>query len=471
MSAFEKFKSGLQPLLPNRSLAIKMVLAFLTVSLTGIALIGLLASNVTAHEFVRFVVTQRQDTLAPALSSYYVNHNGWNGVETVIQSNGNGTDPSVDPVRPLVLVDNHGNVVFSTDSQFQNVKPSSQQIAFGAPIWANGQLVGLLIPTFPPRNAPPRPPGNDYIARINRNLLYGALGAVALSLLLGLFLSSNLTRPVKELIKATRDIAQGDLEREVPVRSRDELGELTKSFNQMRVQLKQSRDLRTKMTADIAHELRTPLSIILGHTEALSEGKLEPSPETFDIVYDEAKRLSLLVEDLRTLTLSEAGELTLTLQAVSPSDLIDRVVGAFLPKARTLDDSLETDAPSDLPDVTADFHRIIQVLTNLLDNALRYTPSGGRLKLSARTVSDGVEFRVRDSGPGISESDLPHIFDRFYRGDKSRNRQDGGSGLGLAISKSIIEAHGGRIWAESTAGEGAVIVFVLPLYKDADQAQ
>ena len=165
-----------------------------------------------------------------------------------------------------------------------------------------------------------------------RDLLTGALGAAALSLLLGLLLSSTLTRPLKELINATRDVAQGNLEREVPVRSKDELGELTKSFNQMSSQLKQSRDLRRNMTADIAHELRTPLSIILGHTEALSEGKLAPSPETFDIIYDEAKRLSLLVEDLRTLSLSEAGELTLTLQPVSPSDLIDRVVGAYLPK-------------------------------------------------------------------------------------------------------------------------------------------
>ena len=468
MSALEKFKSGFQSLFPSRSLAIKLVLAFLTVSLTGIALIGLLASNVTAHEFVRFVVTQRQDTLAPELSAYYVGHNGWNGVETIIQKN--SMDPTTDPVRPLVLVDNHGNVVFSTDSQFQNAKPSSQQIAFGAPIWANGQLVGLLIPTFPARNAPPRPPGNDYIDRINRNLLFGALGAVALSLLLGFLISSNLTRPVKELINATRDVSQGNLEREVPVRSRDEIGELTKSFNQMRVQLKQSRDLRRMMTADIAHELRTPLSIILGHTEALSEGKLDPSPETFDIVYDEAKRLSLLVEDLRTLTLSEAGELILTLGPVSPSDLIDRAAGAYLPKARSLDLSLETEAPEDLPDVKADFHRIIQVLTNLLDNAMRYTPSGGQLTLSARSISEGVEFRVRDSGPGISEVDLPHIFDRFYRGDKSRNRQDGGSGLGLAISKSIIEAHGGRIWAESAAGEGTLIAFVLPLFKGAAQA-
>jgi signal transduction histidine kinase len=460
MSIITKIKSAFQNITPNRSLAIKLVLAFLLVSLAGIALIGLLASTVSVREFGRFVNTQRQDTLAANLSTYYVNHNGWSGVETILINNSSTT---TDPIRPLVLVDNDGNVVFSTDAQFQNQKPSAQQISFGVPIWANGQLVGLLIPTFQPRNVPPRPPANDYIARINQNLLYGVLGAIALSLLLGLFLSSTLTRPVKELIVATRDIAQGNLEREVPVRSKDELGELTKSFNQMRVQLKQSRDLRRKMTADIAHELRTPLSIILGHAEALSDGKLDTSPETFDIIYDEAKHLSLLVEDLRTLSLSEAGELTLTLQPISPVDLIDRVVSAYQPKAHIANISLETDTDANLPDVNVDTHRIIQVFGNLLDNALRYTPTGGRVNLSARSISDGIEFRVTDSGAGISEADLPRVFDRFYRGDKSRHRQDGGSGLGLAISKSIIEAHGGQIHAESAAGEGTSIIFVLPV--------
>ena len=459
MATLSKIKSGFQGLLPNRSLAIKLVLAFFGVSLAGIALISVLASNVSAHEFGRFVNTQRQDTLAANLSSYYVNHNGWSGVATVIQANSTAT---TDPVRPLVLVDNRGNVVFSTDTQFQNQKPSADQVALGVPIWANGQLVGLLIPTFPPHGAIPRPPANDYIARINQNLLVGVLGAAALSLLLGWLLSSSLIRPVKELIHATRDVAQGNLEREVPVRSKDELGELTQSFNQMNVQLKQSRDLRRKMTADIAHELRTPLSIILGHTEALSEGKLAPSPETFDIVYDEAKRLALLVEDLRTLSLSEAGELTLNLEAASPADLMERVVNAYLPKAHALNISLESSADANLPNVNIDPHRIIQVFGNLLDNALRYTPSGGRVRLSAKSVTAGIEIRIQDSGPGISEVDLPYIFDRFYRGDKSRSRQDGGSGLGLAISKSIIEAHGGQIRAESTAGEGTTILFVLP---------
>lgn len=452
-------KTILQKIYPIRSLALKLVLAFLAVSLAGIGLIAFLAGRVTNREFARYVVSQRQDTLSSQLATYYQTHNTWSGVESVFQANNPG--PAVDPVvRPLVLVDNDGNVVFSTNSQFQNEKPSPDQVAIGVPIWSNDQLVGLLIPAFSPMG-PRRPPTTDYLDRINRDLMIGTIAAASLSLLLGLLLSWTLIRPVKELTIATRDVAQGNLERELPVRSKDELGELTKSFNQMSAKLKQARDLRRKMTADIAHELRTPLSIILGHTEALSEGKLSATSETFDIVYDEAKQLSLLVEDLRTLSLSDAGELTLSLQPVNPRTLLDRVVTAYAHRIHDLNISMEANADPKIPSINADPNRMNQVFENLLSNALRYTHSGGQIKLTARSLGEEVEFRVEDNGQGISENDLPYIFDRFYRGDKSRNRQNGGSGLGLAIAKSIVEMHGGRIRAESKVGHGTVIIFVL----------
>ncbi len=458
------FKSTLQKIYPIRSLALKLVLAFLAVSLAGIGLIAFLAGRVTNREFARYVVSQRQDTLSSQLATYYQTHNTWNGVETVFQSNNPGS--TMDPVvRPLVLVDNDGNVVFSTNSQFQNEKPSPDQVAIGVPIWSNGQLVGLLIPAFSPMG-PRRPPTTDYLNRINHDLMIGTIAAASLSLLLGLLLSWSLIRPVKELTVATRDVAQGNLERELLVRSKDELGELTKSFNRMSAKLKQARDLRRKMTADIAHELRTPLSIILGHTEALSEGKLAPTPETFDIVYDEARQLSLLVEDLRTLSLSDAGELALDLQPVSPRTLLERVVTTYSHRIRDLNISLSVDADTVLPEINVDPNRMNQVFENLIDNALRYTHSGGQIKLAAHFTGEAVEFRAQDNGQGISDHDLPYIFDRFYRGDPSRNRQNGGSGLGLAITKSIIELHGGQIWAESKVGGGTTIIFTLPIIKE-----
>ncbi len=455
----------LQKISPGHSLASKLVIAFLAVSLAGIGLIAILAGRVTNREFVRYVVSQRQDTLSSKLTAYYQAHNNWSGVETVFEytNPGNQTDPIA---RPLVLVDSQGNVVYSTNNQFQDQKPSPDQMAIGVPIWSNGQLVGLLIPQFPPGGSPRRPIATDYLDRINRDLLIGTVAAASLSLLLGLLLSWTLIRPVKELTTATSDVAQGNLERELPVRSKDELGELTQSFNQMSSKLKQSRDLRRKMTADIAHELRTPLSIILGHAEALSEGKLAATPETIDIVYDEARQLSLLVEDLRTLSLSDAGELTLNKQPVNPRSLLDRAVNVYSHRIRELHVSLEMDADPELPDIQVDPNRINQVIENLLDNALRYTPSGGQIKLAVHARHGEVEFRIQDNGQGIAEHDMPFIFDRFYRGDPSRNRMNGGSGLGLAIVKSIVELHHGRIWVESRIGRGTAILFALPISND-----
>src|SRR5690606_37734532 len=221
--------------------------------------------------------------------------------------------------------------------------------------------------------------------------------------------------------------------------------------------------LRRQMTADIAHDLRTPLSLILGHAEALSDGVLPPTPETFDVIHDEARRLNRLVEDLRLLSLAEAGELTLAQRLVPPQSLLERAVVAHAPAAQQKRIALGFDAPSNLPDVLVDPDRMAQVLDNLVGNALRYTPENGRIQLKARQVGTAVQLQVEDSGPGMDAAELAHVFDRFYRGDKSRQRHEGGSGLGLAIARSIVGGHNGRIWAESAPGQGATFIIELPL--------
>jgi signal transduction histidine kinase len=297
-------------------------------------------------------------------------------------------------------------------------------------------------------------------------LIFASLGAVLASVLLGVLLARSLTRTLRELTAATKKVAKGDLEQQVPIRSNDELGELAASFNQMSADLTQSRDLRRQMTADIAHELRTPLTVVLGHTEALSEGQLPPDPQTFDIIYDETKRLNRLVEDLRTLSLSDAGELHLNRQRISPTDLLERAAAARKSEANSKEIMLEIEPPSELPDVNVDPDRVTQVLVNLLDNALRYTPAGGMITLSATQIQEGVAIAVKDSGPGIPAEDLNHLFERFYRGDKSRQREQGGSGLGLAIAKSLVESQGGRIRVESQLGEGATFIIELPEYSE-----
>ncbi|MCI0649245.1 MAG: ATP-binding protein, partial [Chloroflexi bacterium] len=246
-----------------------------------------------------------------------------------------------------------------------------------------------------------------------------------------------------------------------PVRSDDELGELATSFNQMSADLAQARDLRRQMTADIAHDLRTPLSIILGHAEALRDGVLPATAESFEVIHDEARRLNRLVDDLRTLSLSEAGELPLTRRPTPPAELLERAVAAHAPQARQKEIALQVEAAAGLPAVDVDPDRMAQVLDNLVGNALRYTPAGGRISLGARPDPAGVVLMVEDSGPGVPAGELPFIFERFYRGDKSRQRAAGGSGLGLAIARAIVEAHGGRIAAESAPGEGLAVAIEL----------
>jgi signal transduction histidine kinase len=262
------------------------------------------------------------------------------------------------------------------------------------------------------------------------------------------------------LTEATRAVAGGDLGHQVPVRTSDEIGDLAKSFNQMSADLAHSNQLRRQMTADIAHDLRTPLSVILGYSEALADGKLPGTPETYEAMHLQAQHLNRLIDDLRTLSLADAGQLSLLRRPVEPRDLLEHTALAHLPAAESRRIALTVDA-DDGPPVIVDPDRLLQVLGNLVSNALRHTPDGGHVTLSAIHEDGHVMLRIRDSGPGIPADDLPHIFDRFYRGDQAR-QANGASGLGLAIARSLVEAHGGRLTAENTTG-GALFTIQLPL--------
>jgi signal transduction histidine kinase len=305
-------------------------------------------------------------------------------------------------------------------------------------------------------------PWERFMNRFYLALGLGTLGGTVIAVLLGIVVARSLTSPLRELTAATRAMSAGDLDQHIPVRSQDELGELARSFNQLSDDLLTARELRRQMTADIAHELRTPLSLILGHAEGLVDGVLPPSEETHEIIHDEARRLNRLIDDLRTLALSDAGELTLEREAMPPRALLERAAAAHGADAESQDVALTVDVEDDLPLAQADPDRIAQVLHNLLSNALRYTPAEGSIVLSAGMSDEGISFAVRDTGPGIPEEELERIFDRFYRGDKARQRHEGGAGLGLAIAKSLVERHGGRMWAESEVGRGTTFHFTLP---------
>jgi signal transduction histidine kinase len=330
------------------------------------------------------------------------------------------------------------------------------------PVEVDGDVVGYIqFAERPGGMAEVREsPEARFLAGVDRAIVLSAAAAAFLALILGAILASTISRPVQELTAATQALAGGDLGHQVPVRTSDEIGELAKSFNQMSADLAHSNQLRRQMTADIAHDLRTPLSVIAGYAEALADGKLPGTPETFEAIHHQAQHLNRLIEDLRTLSLADAGQLSLMRQPVEPRGLLEHTALAYLPVAESRGVELTVEG-EDVPPVMVDPDRLLQVLGNLVSNALRHTLNGGRVALSAARGNGGVLLRVQDTGPGIPAADLPHIFDRFYRGDKARS-DDGASGLGLAIARSLVEAHGGRITAEHATAGGAVFSILLP---------
>ena len=456
-----------------RSLAVKLILAFLAVGLIGAALVAAFAGQTTASEFGQFMSVQTREDLADQFASYYREAGGWAGLEDSLPSGGmmggrgmmgSGGMHGTGPGGPFALADASGRVIVSGAGHPLGEQLPGAELSQGTPVQVDGQTVGLLIEGRGAFGMMTSPAGAEFLDRVNRGLILAALGATAAAVLIGIVIANRLTRPVREMTSATHAVAEGHLGQQVPVRSNDELGELAASFNQMSADLARARDQRRQMTADIAHDLRTPLSVILGHAEALRDGVIAPSHAELDLIHDEATRLNRLVDDLRTLSLAEAGELTMTRRKVNPRTLLDRAAAAQAPRAQQQKVSLHTDIAPNVPEVEVDPDRMTQVLGNLLDNALRYTPAGGSITLSAvvNPAARGVRLSVRDTGPGIAPDDLPHVFDRFYRADKSRQRDRGGSGLGLAIAKSIVESHGGRIGVESTPGESTTFIAELP---------
>ena len=398
------------------------------------------------------------------LEEYYRTHGSWDGIDNAELFRRIPVSESAPPPRPfnpLTVADQNGKVIRAGSGLKLGDMVPPEELQHGTPIQVDGQTVGYLIFSPPPfeENSPER----DFLNRTAQFLIYSALGTMAIALILGVLLSRNLTSPIRELTRATHAVSEGNLSQQVTVRSQDELGELARAFNKMSAELERSVNARRQMTADIAHELRTPLSLILGHAEAVHDGVLPPTPENFEIIREEATRLEHLVDDLRILSLADAGELSLNPQPVSPSKILQEVATLYHYEVQKKNVALDLDIASPLSDLMVDPGRITQVLTNILDNALRHTPEGGHITLSAKQLDKAVEFSVQDSGPGIPAKDADRIFERFYRTDSSRHREDGGSGLGLAIAKSIVQAHNGRIKAESEAGKGLTIILTLPV--------
>ena len=273
----------------------------------------------------------------------------------------------------------------------------------------------------------------------------------------------GIAKPLAALMSAANAVAEGDFSVRVPVQGRGEFNQLTSAFNRMVEELALADQRRRNLTADVAHELRTPLQIIQGNLEGVLDGVYTPTPEHIAATLDETRQLARLVEDLRVLSQAEAGQLPMTWEPVDIAELCADAVTSFEAQAEAADVAL-TAVVADTPlIVTGDYGRLDQILGNLLVNAIRHTPAGGSVTVRTAVTADGVQLQVSDTGEGIAPEDIPYIFDRFWRGDRARTHQAGsGSGLGLAIVRQLVQTHGGQITVTSEVGRGATFTVALP---------
>lgn len=302
-----------------------------------------------------------------------------------------------------------------------------------------------------------------FLDGVNRNLLIGAIAAAFVSTAFAAFSARRLTGPLETLTGAARRLGSGDLKQRVDLKSRDEIGELAQAFNGMAQSLERAELLRRSMTSDVAHELRTPLQALSGYLDAAADGIVETDEALVQTLREETAVLVRLVEDLEQVALSDSGQLQLHRRMIAPAAVIARSADVARPRAAEHGITLVVEIPDALPEIEADPDRLAQVLRNLLENAIRHTPTGGTIALRTTLRQDALAIAVSDTGSGIAEEHLPFIFERFYRADSSRTRSTGGAGLGLAIVRQIVEAHGGTVSAMSAPGEGAIMTVALPL--------
>ena len=445
-----------------RSLALKLTIAFLLVGVIGAVLVALFVGAQTRRQFDRFLSDSYEEAIIERLAAYYEQNGSWQGANRVLMQD---YRPQGERPLPWIIVDENNAPVASSGRGLPERQINPRDLREGTPIQVDSKTVGYLVRVpFEPFGGQNRSLEELFLARVTQGIWISFVVAAMVALLVGVALARTITNPIKELTGATTAVAQGELGRQVEVRSQDEIGELAASFNQMSTDLSNASQQRRQMTADIAHELRTPLSIILGYTESLRDGVLPPDVETFDILHDEAEHLSRLVQDLRTLSLADAGKLALNWQKLPPVELLQTVAAKYRHQAEQQNIILKVEADANLPDIEVDPGRMEQVLGNLVSNALRYTPAYGEIKLTAVQPDPArIQLAVQDNGEGIPEDVLPKIFDRFYKAEKSRQAYEGESGLGLAIARSIARMHDGVINVESIVGEGTRFTILLPV--------
>ena len=456
----------------------RIMLAFLVIIVAGGLLATWLARRTVATQFTLYTTTGGQrlaQGLAPDLAAYYAESGSWEGAIEVLagSSGGHGMmgDTGMGIGGPMwsmmgyrVLVsDSSGRVVADTGGDMTGTQVDASVLQENGTFITDGEeMIGAVLVTA---DVQAEEQGERFLGVLNQAILSSVLLAGALALLFGGLIVWSVVRPLKSLTMAASAVAAGDLSQRVSVSSGDEISDLANAFNRMAVQLDRAEALRQQLTADIAHELRTPITVIQGNIEALQDGIFPLTEEALEPILDKTLLLRRLVEDLRQLALAESGQLSLIPEPLDLGGLAGQTLDAFRPQAEARGVELALIPADRLPSVRADRQRVQQVLDNLLSNALRYTPDGGRITVGLARENESVQVTVTDTGPGIPTEALPNVFERFYRADQSRERlsDGGGSGLGLAVARSIVEAHGGRIGVYSPPEQGATFWFSLPV--------
>lgn len=303
----------------------------------------------------------------------------------------------------------------------------------------------------------------NFVESYHESLWWIGFLFAGIGLAVSYFLSGNITKPLRQLSSAAEKIRQGDLKQVVPVETQDEVGQLAMVFNQMSAELAATESNRQELLANIAHELKTPLAILQGHLESMLDGVETPEPDKLFSMQEEVMRLTRLVGDLRDLSLAQVHKLELHPQPLDVSEKTRRAADMLEPMLEEKHLQFKRELAEGLPELPLDPDRLNQILYNLITNAIRYTTPGTTITLQTEQTDKGVRLTVADEGPGIAPEDLPHVFEQFYRGEKSRNRASGGSGIGLSLAKSFVEAQGGTIHAENRKTDGAAFIVEFPL--------
>ncbi len=456
---------------------IRLTLAIVAVTLVGVATVALLTDWSAGQEFRQFLARQdvsAQGGLLDELAAYYEQTGNWNGVSQVFGSltpaTGAGRGQGAMRGRPgFLLADAEGAVVYDERGARVGSVTSGDERASAVPVQdANGRTIGYLLTTGGSGRGQMQQAEQDFLDQLRHTLMVAALVAGGLGVLMGLAMSRMLAAPLSNLAQAARAFAARDWDHRVPVKGADEIAAVAREFNEMAETIQSAETLRRNLVADVAHELRTPLTVLQGNLRAILDGVYPLDLGEIATLYDETRLINRLVDDLRELALADAGQLPLNMGEVDLGQVCRAGVVDFSAAADAQNIHLVADVPEYPANARGDPDRVAQVLRNLLANALRHTPGRGTVTVSMRANSQNdLCVEVVDTGEGIAAEDVPHVFDRFYRSDKSRTRDRGGIGLGLAIAKAWVQAMGGTIGVESEPGRGSRFWFALPAVKTA----